>query len=62
MPTTSEMNTKTVSRVSLSTLRKRISARAPSRPKAVMMLLPITNITSETTSVISTSDWVNERE
>ena len=62
MPSTREKKTKTVSRVSFSTLRNRMIASAPNRPKAVTILLPITNITMETTRVNNTSDCVNARE
>ncbi len=61
-PMTMAISTNTVSRVSLSTLRKRTSARAPSRPKAVTMLSPITVIRTVMTTAMMTSDCVNDRE
>jgi len=62
IPTTREMNTKTVSRVSFRTFRNRIRASAPSKPNAVTMLFPMTNMTNETTTLMMTRDCVNDRE
>lgn len=62
MPTTSEQKMNATSRVSLITLRKRIIAKAPISPTAVMMLLPITAITIATTTVIKISDWTKDFE
>lgn len=62
IPSTSDMNTKAVSRVSLSTFRKRMIASAPIRPKAAMTSLPITNITRAAMMTSITRAWVKARE
>src|SRR5437868_6788697 len=55
MPTTTSKITKAVSRVSSTTVRKRIMANAPARLKARATLLPMTSVTMLIRTVSSTS-------
>jgi hypothetical protein len=62
MPIVKAIKINAVSRVSLSTLRNRITDNAPIKPKATARLLPITIIARLTHIVSNTSDCTNARE